>query len=247
MRHFMTALTLVACALATPAFAGVSKISSPAVTKGKAEIEYFGTRYSDGGKKLNNKQNHLYEIEYGLTDNFKVGVEGKSERVTKKGHEFVGYGVEAQYELTQQGAWWLASAVKGEYFWGASKAKPDELEVKALLKRSLGANDVVANIGLEKQIGDNRAKSLAVSSKLQAVHNLNPHFNPAVEWHADYGKLNKLGDSDTAEHYVGPAITGDLFKLAGGDIGYTAGYYWGLTDDSADSAARLQLGYEIKF
>ncbi len=247
MRQLTNSLAIAAFVVASPAFAGVSRISSPEVTQGKAEVEYFGTRYSDDSKKLNNKQSHLYDMEYGVTDNFKVGIEGQSSRASKKETGFAGYGVEAQYELTQQSTSWLASAIKGEYFVGTGKDIPDELEVKGLLKRSFGINHVVANIGFEKQMGDNRENGLALSSKLQAIRDINPHFNPGVEWHADYGKLNKLDSSDTREHYVGPVVTGDLFKLAGGEVGYTAGYYWGLTDDSADSAARLQLGYEIKF
>jgi hypothetical protein len=246
MKSRLAILPLVVFATSA-AYAGVSKLSSPAVTKDKAEIEYSGTRYGDDSSTLNNKQTHQLELEYGFTDNFKLGIEGKAERKSKDSNELKFYGLEAQYELTQQGQWWLDSAVKAEYARAVQEKDADSFEVKALLARKIESTKLLANVTLERELGDNRKKGISLESKLQATQSLNEYFNPGIEWHGDFGKINKLGDNDRSEHYIGPVIMGDLFKLAGGKIEYTAGYYWGVTDDSTDNAARLQLGYEIKF
>ena len=100
---------------------------------------------------------------------------------------------------------------------------------------------------LSRELGSAREKGIGLGAKLQAVQRMNEHVNPGIEWHGDFGKINKLGDKTTNEHYFGPVITGDLFKLAGGEIEYTAGYYWGTGNAATDNAARLQIGYEIKF
>ena len=98
-------LSFTMCLAAIPAFAGVSKLSSPTVTKGKAEIEYSATRYGDNSSALNNKQKHQIEIEYGFTDDFKLGLEAITERKSNDSNELKFYGLEAQYELTQQDDW----------------------------------------------------------------------------------------------------------------------------------------------
>jgi hypothetical protein len=231
----------------THAQAGVSKLSSPAVTKGKAEVEYSGTRYGDDGKSFNNKQTHQVEMEYGFTDDFKIGLELKGQRKSTDSNELKFYGIEAQYELTQQDQWWLASAVKAEYAHAVQEKDADAFELKALLARRIANTNVLANVTLERELGDNRESGIGLGAKLQGVQQMNEHINPGIEWHGDFGKINKLGDNATSEHYLGPILTGDLLKLAGGKIEYTAGYYWGMGDDAADNAARLQLGYEIKF
>jgi hypothetical protein len=190
---------------------------------------------------------HTAEIEDGFTDNLKLGLEGKFQRKSKDANELKFYGIEAQYELTQQGHYWLASAVKAEYARALQEKDADELEVKALLARTIDKTNVLANVSIARELGHNRESGLSLGAKLQAVQSLNEHINPGFEWHGDFGKINKLGDNDVSEHYVGPIITGDLFKLAGGEIEYTAGYYWGVSDDAADNAARVQIAYEIKF
>lgn len=238
--------SLIATSLATPAFAGVGKVSSPDVTKGKAEVEYIGVRHSDDRKSLNNKQAHTLEVEYGFTDNFKMGLEGKTSRKSADGHEFKAYGIEAQYELTQQGNWWLDSAIKGEFLIGVEN-NPDEVELKWLGARSYGASKLVVNLGLSRELGENRGHGLDVSSRLQASHAYNEHFAPGFEWHGDHRKLSNLSGKTTREYYLGPIVKGELAELAGGEIEYLAGYYWGLNDTAADSAARLQLSYEVKF
>lgn len=222
--------------LALPAYAGVSKISSPKVEKGVAEIEYSGTRYGDDRRSQNNKQSHTYEAEYGLTDRFMLGLEGKSERSANKGHQFEGYGLEAQYELTTQGTWWLDSAVKAEYLHVPNGA--DEAELKLLAARSYGKSSVTINFGLERETGTGREHGITYGSAVQAKHLYNEHFAPGVEWHGEYG------EDDT--HYLGPIVTGELFELGKGEVEYTAGYYWGLNHASADNAARIQLSYEFK-
>lgn len=247
MKHrlfiFATSLML----LAAPAFAGVGKVSSPNVTKGEVELEYSGVRYGDDRKAKNNQQSHTLEAEYGVSDRFKLGIEGKLQRQSPDGSEFNAYGIEAQYELTEQGAWWLATAVQGEYLLGAQRGEPDAMEIKWLARRSYGASNLIANLALEQELGDNHRRGATLSSRVQASHAYSEHFVLGAEWHADYGAINTLNGKTQREHYLGPIAKGALAELGRGEIKYVAGYYWGLTDASADNAARLQLSYEMPF
>ncbi len=238
------ATTMLASSIA---YAGVGKISSPNVTKGVAEIEYSGTRYGDNKKSLNNKQAHTYEIEYGVTDRLLLGVEGKSARASGDKHIFNAYGAEAQYMLTEQGNWLLNSGVKAEYLQATQRNKSDEIEVKWLASKKMGATEVVFNLGFEKEVGDHRESGLGVETALQGSYKMNAYISPGLEWHADYGKLNKLDKGNQHAHYVGPILTGELFHTNNGEVEYTVGYFWGLGNKAANNAARIEIGYEFAF
>ena len=241
---FVCATTILA---SSATYAGVGKISSPTVTKGVAEIEYSGTRYGDNKKLLNNKQSHTYEIEYGVTDRVLLGFEGKSARASGDRHVFNAYGAEAQYMVTEQGDWWLNTAIKGEYLQATQNNTPNEIEVKWLASKKMGATQVVFNLGFEKEVGDHRKSGLAFETALQGSYKMNEYISPGLEWHADYGMLNKLDKGTQHAHYVGPIVTGDLFHTANGEVEYTAGYFWGLGNKAADNAARVEIGYEFAF
>ena len=245
MRRLLTVALVSLTAL--PALAGVSKVSSPEFAKGAAEVEYSGTRYSDSDRAHNNQQAHTYELEYGFTDRFMFGLEANSARTADEGHEFTAYGIEAQYALTKQGDWWLSSAIKGEYGKAVHRDDADEFEAKLLASRTYGPAKFTGNLSLERQLGNNREHGIGVDTALQAVYSLNEHFNPGLEWHADWGSMNNFATGDDNAHYVGPIARGELFEIGKNDLEYTVGYYWGSGSEAADHAARVQLEYGFAF
>lgn len=233
--------------IALPAHAGVGKVSSPVVTKGEAKIEYSGSRYSDDDNRdLNNKQGHAYELKYSFTDDFMFGIDVKSRREADTGHEFEGYGFEAQYQMTEQGSSLLNSAINLEYL-RTPDASPDELQLELRTSYDYQKARVTANIAVAHEFGDQRKPGLTFNSAVQGRYAINSYVAPGVEWHADYGKLSEFTDSDKQEHYIGPILTGNLFKEGPQAVGYTVGYYWGICDKSADNAARVQLSYTYGF
>lgn len=244
---FRAALSLSLALASSAAMAGVGKISSPEVTKGEYEIEYSGSRLSDDGKALNNQQSHKTEFEYSFTDSLQLGLELEAERESPTGSKFSGYGIEAQYQFTDQKNWWLSSATQLEYFHAAHDGDPDETEIQLLASRTDGKMRWLGNLDFNRELGNNRDHGVGVSSALQGSYELNEHIAPGIEWQADYGAINNISDNNNKEHYVGPIITGELFELGNSELEYTAGYYWGLTGPSADHAARLQLSYEMHF
>jgi len=233
--------------LASSALAGVGKVSSPEVKKGVAEIEYSGSRSSDNNRRLNNRQSHTYEMEYGFTDRFMVGVEAQSQRNSSQSNALNGYGLEAQYVLTKQKNGWLNTAIKGEYLHALRGGDADEAEIKLLLSRRDGKWRSIANLNASHEIGQHRAPGIALSSRLQSSYALTPHYQPGFEWHADYGMLNDLGNAGRLEHLVGPMLRGNIIKTGPHEVDYQAGYYWGLTSRSPAQSARLQFGYAFTF
>lgn len=240
-----TALTLVVPA--SQAHAGVGKLSSPEVDAGKFDVQYNLRRTGDDRKSKNNAQQHKVEFEYGLTEDWMIGIELEAERKSPSQNNFTAYGGELKYQMTDQGAWWLSSAVKAEYAIAAQASGTDAAETGLLLMRTDGKFRTMANIKLEREIGDGRAKGTQISTAFQGIYRVTPYFAPGLEWHADYGKIREINGTDDQEHYIGPVIIGKLFEHETTALSYEVGYYRGLTDASADDAQRFRIKYEIHF
>lgn len=236
--HYYVLLLLPWLFLST-AQAGITNISSPEVEKGRLETQYEAQRYSGS-----NAQEHEIEIEYAITERVKFGIAVESEREPGDSGHLAAYGVEGQYQFTEQGPWWLASAVKAEYSFAKRQAEADEAEVELLFARREKDFSAVLNIGLERETGADREHGVGLSAALQGIYIMNEHINPGLEWHGDFGKANLM---DGQEHYLGPVITGTLLEYGRSEIEYIAGYYWGFTGPAASNAARIELEYEIEF
>ena len=125
---------------------------------------------------------------------------------------------------------------------------PDSLEGRILLSRVQGPVTFSTNLILGRELGPNHSDGIGFGANAQMLYDAGlEHVKPGIEWYGDFGKLNKFGDENSDKHYAGPVITGEIAEFGNSDIGYTVGYYWGLTNASANNGARIELDYEIHF
>jgi hypothetical protein len=243
---YATAICIILLPISA-SWAGVGKISSPHIEKGEFEIEQSSRRYGDDRASKNNNQKHVTDIEYSFTDDWLLGFEMVSKRSNSSQLGLEEYGVETQYEFTQQGDWWLGSALKAEYLRANENNAVDEGELKLLLQRHQGPVKLLANINLVREMGTRRAGGVGLESALQGLYHCNKYLSPGIEWFAEYGNVDNFNSPERQEHYIGPVVKGDLLELADGEVGYEAGYYWGVTNASADNAQRIKISYETHF
>lgn len=234
--------------LSVPAHAGVGKLSSAEVTDGKLDAQYNVRRYGDDRKSKNNAQQHKFELEYGLTDDWMIGIELEANRQSPSRTEFTAYGGELKYQMTSQSdGWWFNSAAKAEYGIAAQSTGNDAGEAGILLSRKDGNFKTTANFKFEQELGDDRDGGVDVATALQTIYHIDPLISPGLEWHADYGKANNFESPDQQEHYLGVIGVGTLFEVENTQLLYEIGYFRGLTDVSADDAQRFRIKYEIFF
>ena len=247
LRTSLLALSLLAAT--TPALA--LHVDDPTVDEGEFEIGYKSERFGDDDASDNNKQKHLLEFEYGFTDDFSAALLLQGKRNSSDSFHASGFGVEAIYELTEQGEWWLSSGIYGEYLHAARDEDTDEIEGKILLKREDAEFQTTVNLIAERGIGGGRERGIEIESIVESIYEVGHYVNPGVEWVAEWGSTDHdFGDNQ--EHYLGPILTGDLleFEIGKGqaaEIEYVVGYLWGLNDDSADNAIRFELEFETEF
>ena len=102
------------------------------------------------------------------------------------------------------------------------------------------------NLTSEHGLGDNAESGFELGSVVQGIYEITEPFGVGLEWSADWGNTANPLDNQQAQ-YIGPVIAGEFEISKHSDIEYLVGYYAGLNEDAADSAARFQIGYEFEF
>ena len=246
MKRFLILASILA--LPVTAFAEIDEVYSPLVTKNSLEIEYKGVRLGDKSSTFENSQAHEVEINYGITDDFRLGLIGQAQRSSGDSFHSEGFGAQALYTTTHQDDWWLNSGILGEYVIANHDNSPDSLEARILLSRVQGPLTLSSNLILGRELGPNHTGGVGFGANAQALYDVGfEHLTPGIEWYGEFGRLNHFGDENSEQHYIGPVVTGEIAEFGNSDIGYSAGYYWGLTDNSADHGARISLDFDIRF
>jgi hypothetical protein len=237
---------LLCCALTAP-FAAIADVGNPksaGVTKGETSLEYKAAR--TGGAPFNNDQEHEFEAYYGLTDRLKLGIEhvkanapGSASLQTDKNV------LNATLNTThQKEGWWLSTALFAGY---GIATGADDASLVLIGERREGPFDIKLNLALGREIGGGREHGVDYKTALQVKYHWLKSLNPALEWHANWGKLNDTREASDQGHYLGPYLSGRLIETPDGQVKWGAGYFWGLTDRSADTAQRVLLEYEFRF
>ena len=240
-------LFLVCLFIASPAMA-VEKVNGSPVVKDRVQLEHLsiGT-WDDKNAAQDGLSRHRWQVSKGLTDRIDLAA-----AITVTDHpaqdlRASGLGVRGKYELTEQGDWWLGSAVQARYTHRVDTA-PDDLHVRFIGQRTQGKFVATANLGLRREFGEHRRESVEIRTAAQALYRTSTEISPGVEFFKVFGRVNALGNEDERSMQLGPIVTGQFPVGDQGDaLAYLAGYYWGLSDSSADEGARLQLNYTMDF
>ncbi len=222
----------------------LDKIHKPYVNKGELEIEYSGSRTSDGGKEKNNIQGHELAVAYGLTDYYQAELSTGYDRESGSPVKLEEVELENKFQFAEPGEMWMDSGLLVSYIHATHKHEPDAIAAKLLLQKDFGKFSSLANIGLEQEIGDNRKiggpdMSLIWNNR----YRYNEHFQPGIELQSNFGQTNTNTAFHDQEHYIGPSAFG---RITNG-FKYEAAYLVGVTKASPDTAARILLEYEIYF
>ena len=246
MRQINSLLAIATCSfilLSANQAAAIDKIYSPNVTKGEFEIEYGGSTTFDNNHSKNNIQEHETELEYGLTDRIQLELSGSFEKQPDESIRGSDIGFGGRYEFTEPGEYWLDSGFLLSYSHATHSEDADSIEAKLLLEKQFGNFLSRANIGIEQEVGKNSSGGPDRVVLLNTRYRLGPNFEPGFEVQSDFGKGSDHLSYNQQQHYVGPAIYGQIIP----NLKYEAAYYHGISDAAAKDAARVLLEYEMFF
>jgi len=238
------ALLISTVALFTqPAYAA-GRIYSPSIDKGEVELEYLATRDFDSDRSKDNKQKHKAALGYGISDYWKTEFYAKFAKKPDQSLKIDAFEWENIFAFSQPGQYWLDSGMSIAYVHNVTARSADAIEAKLLLQKQIGQWINIANIGLEKEIGNFASGRPERTFAWQTRYNINKYFNPGFEIHSNLGKSgSNSNDFNEQEHSIGPAAFGEIFN----NVKYEAAYLIGVSNTAPQSEAKLFLEYEFRF
>jgi len=232
------ALIAIMVGISTPAHAS-HKVYSPSVEKGELEIEARGHIDNDNARK------DKFEIGYGVTDRWFSSLFVEYEKEPGGDYEHEATAWENIFQLTETGKYWADVGLYFEYEWPKDSDKPEKLETKLLLEKTVSRFVHTANLVFEKEIGSGAADEVEVGYAWRSAYHYSRHFNPAIEAYGSFGNLDDLGINDSQTHQLGPVARGTFRLGPKSALVYEAGYLFGLTDASPDGSFKWLIEYEL--
>jgi FTR1 family protein len=233
---------------ATPQPASAShKVYSPIVERGELELEARGHVLSDGDDEVDGARKDKYEIGYGFTDRWFSSLFFEYEKEGDEDYQHTATAWENIFQLTEQGRYWLDPGLYLEYEVPAEGDKPDKIEAKLLLEKSLSSMVHTANLVFEREVGGGADDEVEVGYAWRSKWRLDRRFEPALEIYGGFGSLDSLSLSRDETHVAGPVVMGSLRTGVKSALSYELGYLFGLTDESPDGVFKWLVEYEGSF
>jgi hypothetical protein len=226
-----------------PAEAEDLKIRSPIIEFRELEFENNFT--------IGRSKNTVHELEYGITEWWKPGVELELAADPGQGLHYDATALESFFQLTPQGKYWADLGLFVEYEQTGRTGDPRSLTIGPLVQKELplfGLDTVhTANVLFSKQMGAGSVGTLGLAVAAQSRLRLDPHFEPGFEY---YGNVSLGSHGDDPEHRIGPSFAGrvgfaELGVNAPGGIKYDAAYLRGLNSATDPNTARVRVELEF--
>jgi hypothetical protein len=223
------------------------KVKLPDAEAGEFEIETVGSYGRSGNPATNNEQSFVHELEYGVNNWWRTGLEFETGRDPGPGNhlKFNQMTWENWLVLGERGQYWVDAALFAEYGHGMLANTPDEVTAGPIFRKEfLGAANTV-NLFFEKEIGSFASGhtnfSYAWETRLMTGWLLEPGFQ-AYGQPGPVGHFVSLSEQD---HRIGPQVFGEIHDLGPATLHFNGGVLFGLTPAAPRQTFRWQLEYEL--
>lgn len=256
MKRFLTVSCLLTSLLSTTAAHAdgfPDYIKGADIEKKELDLQYqYITTTDDEKASKDHKVKQQLEAFYGVDDSWLLLGGAKFSRSNTKRTEINQLYIGAAYQFIEARDYGFNAAFLSEYIQSIDTFSPSVLEGRLLLDKKWGEDKkhkTKANIIFRREIGSRRSGSVDFTTRLSHSYKVTKYFEPAVEWHAGYGEIDKVGSFNAdQEHYLGPAIYGEFDTIPGvGEFEYQIAYLPGITDNAGDEAFKFLIEYEINF
>ena len=251
------ALALVSAAGAfTPARADI-KVHYPIIDYREFEFEYNGdTTFDKPNSGKSNNQSNVFELGYAFVPWWEPEIEFETKAAPGQNFAYDATTFENTFQLTEQGKYWADLGFFAEYSHAASKADADEITFGPLVQKQM--SDILGldlghdtlhtlNVLFTKQIGRNRDDATPLAIAWQSRLQINPYFQPGVEYYANITSIAGMSNEEATQHRLGPVLVGQYNMFQLGKIKYEAGYLFGLNQATERGTLRWRLEYEKAF
>jgi len=219
------------------------KVYAPYVEQGEVELEYRGGYDIDDNDDVDGAWKQKIAIGYGVNNYWFTELYGEFEKEgeSESNIKFSAIEWENKFQLTQPGQYWLDLGLLTELEYNTAGGA-DKVEVKALLAKDIGKFTHLANLGVEREFGEDSDDATEFGVSWSSRYRYMPSFEPGFEIHSEFGRLDDGSSFNEEDHRIGPVIYGQL-----GAIKYDVGYLVGVSDGAPDGTIKALLEYELRF
>ncbi|HSN40906.1 MAG TPA: hypothetical protein VLT92_11990 [Burkholderiales bacterium] len=240
------AAALFAAASLTMAHAAPFKVYSPVVESGVTEIEYRGFRDFDRRSEVDHSQTHKLGIGRGFTENWASEVYVEFEKEGDEALKVESYEWENRFQLAPQGKYWADTGLLVEYEHPANSGDPGKLTLAPLIEKELASRLIATlNLNFSHETGSNAASGAEFSYAARLKYNLDPLFEPAIEFFGEPGRIHHFPSTSEQPHWAGPAFYGKMKLGQGQALVYSAALLFATTAAASDKRAVARLEYEF--
>ena len=222
------------------------KIYSPIVERGVTEVELLGFRDFDKHPALDKYQEYKLSVGHGFTDWLALEVGGEIEKEKSEGKlELEAYELEALFQFTPQGKYWMDFGLLAEYERAAEGGHPDQYKLAPLLEKEFGQFTATVNLAFARESGVNKAPGTQFSYAARLKYHLESGLQPAIELFGDPGRIGHLPSHSEQSHWIGPALYGKWKTAPGQALVWSVAALFGTTDAASDTRVVVRLEYEF--
>jgi hypothetical protein len=240
----------VAAMLAASAARADFKVKLPDPEYGELELETVGSYGRSGTPATNNEQSFVHEIEYGVTNFWKTGLEFETGRDPGPGNhlKFNQITWENWLVFGERGQYWLDPALFFEYGHATLAKTPDEIKFGPLLRKEIGPTINTVNLFLAKEIGQFAGSGrMSFSYAWETRIATGWIIEPGIQAYGEPGPIGHFAPMSEQDHRIGPQLFGAVHELGPGTLKFNAGILFGLTPATPRQTLRWQAEYEIHF
>lgn len=244
-RRLWTAVaTLLSTMIVARADAAELRIFSPVVEQGEVNFENNSAVTFDKAGSKNGQQTHFAEIEYGVTDFWRLELEGKWD-TGADGLRFRTADIASIFALLRQDEHALDGALFIEYDHAVDGRSPETATVGGLFRKDFGRSGTTANLFFDNELGRNASSGIRLRYSGISTWRVDALLAPGLEAFGEPGKVGHF--SDVQDHRLGPAIAGAADIEGIGSLSYSIGYVFGLSPGAPSGTVVWRLEFGVRF
>jgi FTR1 family protein len=228
---------------APPPVRAVDTVYSPIIEQGERALELRGYSDFDSARAHDRGAEHKLEFEYAPLAYWKTEAfvawardPGGPLRATELAWENI-------FQLTAQGQYWADLGALVEYAHALPRGNDDALELALLGEKAIDRSVLTVNLRAARALTGGAPTELEYAARWR--WRWREALEPGVELHGGLGQWRKLGSLRDHAQQAGPAFFGRVRTGDRARLHYEGALLGGLTHESPDLTARLQLEYEF--
>jgi hypothetical protein len=225
------------------------KVKQPDAEYGELELEEIGSYGRSGNPATNNERIFVHELEYGVTNFWRTGIELETGRDAGPGNRLKIEQVTWENWLVfgERGQYWLDPALFIEYGRATLTGAPDEIKLGPILRKEIWGTSNTVNVFFEKEIGSFAGGRPIFSYAWETRLLTGWPVEPGFQAYGEPGPIGHFASLSSQDHRAGPQLFTELHNFGPGTLKANGGVLFGLTPVAPRQTWRWQLEYEVRF